>query len=276
MVGGIDGVWHGAEQVVKLYVVPQWWERRWIQVLAGGLLICFIIGGIVWSLRRKYSLQVERLEMQQAVEKERRRIARDLHDELGARLTATALQGELAVQNGTISDNAKSELSFMNRRVRQLIGAVDEVVWTTDPKNDTLPDLTAFLCDYIETFLAPTGIGCRLEVDSDLPDLPLPALVRRNMLLAFKEALSNSVRHANPKTVYLKIHIENGLLNMEISDDGHGFMANNTRPGGKGLSNIKSRMELIRGHAIIRSEAGKGTTVCLSLPLPKIQFCNDK
>jgi signal transduction histidine kinase len=109
-------------------------------------------------------------------------------------------------------------------------------------------------------------------VDSDLPDLPLPALVRRNMLLALKEALSNSVRHANPQTIYLKIHIENGLLNMEISDDGHGFTVNNTRPGGKGLSNIKSRMELIRGHAIIRSEAGKGTMVCLSLPLPKIQL----
>lgn len=271
VVSGGDGEWHKAEQEINLYVVPQLWERRWIQISAGGLLICIIVSSIVWSQRRKFLLQVERLEMQQAVEKERRRIARDLHDELGARLTATALQGELAVQTGTISESAKTELNFMNRRVRQLIGAVDEVVWTTDPKNDSLPNLAAFLCDYIETFLAPTGIGCRLEVDSDLPDLPLLALARRNMLLAIKETLNNSVRHSKAQTIYFKIYIKNGLLNMEVSDDGHGFTVNGTRPNGKGLSNIKSRMELIKGDAIIRSEAGKGTTVCLSLPLPRIQ-----
>jgi signal transduction histidine kinase len=223
------------------------------------------------GLRRKFLLEVERLEMQQAVEKERRRIARDLHDELGARLTATALQGELAAQDGTISDSAKSELNFMNRRVRQLIGSVDEVVWTTDPQNDSIPNLAAFLCDYIETFLAPTGTGCRLEVDPDLPDLPLPALARRNMLLAFKEALNNSVRHAHARIIYFKIYLKNDSLRVEISDDGHGFELNDARPGGKGLSNIKSRMELIKGEASIKSTTGKGTTVILSLPLPKFK-----
>ena len=146
-------------------------------------------------------------------------------------------------------------------------------VWTTDPENDSLPNLAAFLCDYIETFLAHTGISCRLEVAPDLPDLPLPALARRNMLLAFKEALNNSVRHANARMIQLKIHLENGWLNMEISDDGHGFKISDARPGGKGLSNIRSRMELVKGQAKIRSEAGKGTTISLSLPLPKSQFC---
>ncbi len=276
MVSGSDGEWHKAEQEVNLYVVPQLWERRWIQILASGLFIGTMAGGITWGMRRKFQLRVERLEMQQAVEKERRRIARDLHDELGARLTATALQGELAVQDGTISEKAKSELNFMNQRVRQLIGTVDEVVWTTDPQNDTLPDLAAFLCDYIERLLAPTGIGCRLEVDSELPDLPLPALARRNMLLAFKEALNNSIRHAKARTIYFKIHLKNDLLHVEISDDGHGFEANNGRPGGKGLSNIKSRMELIRGQATIRSGADTGTTVSLLLPLPGINSAHHK
>jgi ligand-binding sensor domain-containing protein/signal transduction histidine kinase len=269
MVGGSDGEWHGTDQGVYLRIVPRLWERRWIQLLAGGLLITVLGGGIAWSQWRKLRLQMERLEMQQALEKERRRIARDLHDELGARLTATALHGELVVQEGKMPDNAKSEMSLITRRVRQLIGAVDEVVWTTDPENDSLSNMVAFLCDYVEQFLAPTGISYRLEVVPDLPVLPLGAQARRNLLLAVKEALNNGVRHADARTIQLKICLEQGWLNVEVSDDGHGFKVGEARAEGKGLSNIRGRMELVNGRAEIKSEIGKGTTVTLSVPLPK-------
>jgi ligand-binding sensor domain-containing protein/signal transduction histidine kinase len=269
MVGGSDGEWHGPDQAVDLRVVPRLWERRWVQILAGGLLAALLGGGIAWSLRRKLRLQMERLEMQQALEKERRRIARDLHDELGARLTATALHGELVLQDGKMPDNAKTEMSLITRRVRQLIGAVDEVVWTTDPENDSLSNVVSFLCDYVEQFLAPTGVSCRLEVVPDLPALPLGALARRNLLLAVKEALNNGVRHAAAKRIRLKIGLEDGYLKVEVSDDGHGFNVFEARAGGKGLQNIKGRMELVNGHAEIKSEIGKGTTVSLSVPLPK-------
>src|ERR1700757_3554275 len=84
-----------------------WRERRWVQVLAGGLLIALLGSGMARAQQRKLRLRMERLEMQQALENERHRIARDLHDELGARLTATALQGELALQNGKMPDKAK-------------------------------------------------------------------------------------------------------------------------------------------------------------------------
>ena len=212
---------------------------------------------------------MERLEMQQALENERRRIARDLHDELGARLTATALQGEFVVQGGQISDNAKSEMSLINRRVRQLIGAVDEVVWTTDPENDSLSNMVAYLCDYAEQFLAPSEIRCHLDVAADLPDLPLSAQNRRNLLLAVKETLSNSTRHAGARMIQLKIYLADDWLHVEISDDGHGFELSKARPGGKGLSNIRNRMELVHGRAAIKSTVHGGTTVTLSVMLPE-------
>jgi ligand-binding sensor domain-containing protein/signal transduction histidine kinase len=268
MVGGSDGEWHGTGAEVSLNVVPRLWERRWVRAVAGGILIGALGGGIARSQRRKLRLQVERLQMQQALETERRRIARDLHDELGARLTATALQGELAVQGEKIPEAAKSEISFMTRRVRQLISTVDEVVWTTDPENDSLKDLIAFLCDYLEQFLAPTGIRCRIEVAPDFPDVPLAAQARRNLLLAFKETLNNSVRHSEPKTVHLMIWLEGNRLKVRISDDGNGFVVSQARPGGKGLANIKSRLQLIHGDAEIASEPGKGTVVILSILLP--------
>jgi signal transduction histidine kinase len=203
------------------------------------------------------------------LENERRRIARDLHDELGARLTATALHGELLVQDGKMPDDAKSEMNLITRRVRQLIGAVDEVVWTTDPENDSLANVVAFLCDYVEQFLAPTGISYRLEVDPDLPALQMGAQARRNLLFAVKETLNNGVRHAEARKILLKICLENGWLKVEISDDGHGFKIGETRAQGKGLANIRGRMELVKGRAEINSEAGKGSTVTLYLPLPK-------
>jgi signal transduction histidine kinase len=267
-IGGSDGNWHGSDQKIYLRVMPQLWERGWMQVLASGLLVGVLAGGIAWSQRRKFRLQVERLEMQQAVETERRRIARDLHDELGARLTATALQGELVVQGGEIPDNAKSQMSLITRRIRKLIGTVDEVVWTTDPENDSLPSMVAFLCDYVEQFLAPTGISYRLEVSPELPNLPLAAQARRNLLLAVKEALNNGVRYADARIIQLKICVENGWLNVEIADDGRGFEVSEARAKGKGLLNIRSRMELVHGKAEIRSKTGQGTTVALSVLLP--------
>ena len=128
--------------------------------------------------------------------------------------------------------------------------------------------MVAYLCDYVEQFLAPSEISCHLDVASDLPDLPLSAQTRRNLLLAVKEALSNSTRHAGARIIQLKICLEHGWLNVEISDDGHGFNAADARPGGKGLSNIRNRMELINGKAEIRSTISGGTTVTLSVMLP--------
>jgi ligand-binding sensor domain-containing protein/signal transduction histidine kinase len=269
MVGGSDGEWHGANYGLQLRIIPRWWERRWIQALASALLISTLVAVLTWAQRRKLRLQMERLEMQQAVENERRRIARDLHDELGARLTATALQGELAMQDGKIPDHAKSQMNLITRRVRQLIGAVDEVVWTTDPENDSLSNVVAFLCDHVEQFLAPTGIRCRLEIAQDLPVLSLAAQTRRNLLLAVKETLNNGVRHSAAKMIRLSIQIESGWLNIEISDDGHGFDTTHARAGGQGLSNIRRRMELIKGRVEITSQIGSGTNVVLSIPLPR-------
>jgi signal transduction histidine kinase len=267
MIGSSDGQWLGADQGVDLRVIPRLWERGWIQVLGSGLLVSVLGGAMAWRQRRKLRVQLERLEMQQALETERRRIARDLHDELGARLTATALQGEFVVQGAEIPDHAKTEMSLITRRIRQLIGAVDEVVWTTDPENDSLPSMAAFLCDYVEQFLAPTGISCRLEVSPDLPNLPLAAPARRNLLLAVKEALSNSVRYAHATIIRLKIYVDKGWLNVEVSDDGHGFEAAQARGNGKGLSNIRTRMELVQGKSEIRSKSGQGTTVAMSVRL---------
>jgi signal transduction histidine kinase len=193
-----------------------------------------------------------------------------MHDELGARLTGIANLGELATTDGPSPAEMKSQVQVMTGRVRELIGAVNEVVWTVSPDNDSLPNLVFFLSDYTERFLGPTGIGYRLELDEHFPPLPLSAEVRHNLLLGVKEALNNAVRHAAARRITLSIHIQDGSLVILVTDDGRGFDPATGRAGGHGLGNLAERMDLLSGEARITSAPGKGTTVKLSLPLPAV------
>lgn len=269
-VGGSDNQWHAADAPVDLYIVPRFWERRWLQVLASGLFVAILAGSFGLSQRRKYRLRLERLQMQNAMENERRRIARDLHDEFGSSLSGIALQGEAATQTWNLPPPAQSEIVSMTRRVRQLIGTLDEVVWATNPENDSLANVVAYLCDYAESFLSPAAVKTRVEAPgpSELPAVALTAQARHNLLLAAKEALNNSVRHAQAQTIWLKIRLQAGALIVEVADDGRGFDRAKTRASANGLSNIQNRMAVICGHAQIRSQPGQGTTVTLTLPLP--------
>jgi ligand-binding sensor domain-containing protein/signal transduction histidine kinase len=266
-VGGIDGKWHESPQVILLRVVPRFWELRWAQVLASALLISAVGAAITWNQRRKLRLNLERMELQQSLEKERRRIARDLHDELGARLTSIALQGELAMRGEKIPAAAKAEIGAISLRVRQLINATDEVIWTTDPGNDSLPNLAEFLCDYVERFLTPAGIHYRLDVPSDLPPVPVQSQARHHFLLAVKETLNNAVRHAKAEMLMVQLRAEDHALRLVISDNGSGFDVQHPRPGGNGLANIRNRMVSVGGTVEITSTQGSGTTTVLVMPL---------
>ena len=267
MVGGSDGQWHESSQTIAFRVVPRFWEIRWVQVLASALLVGAIGTSIAWNQRRKLRLRLERMELQQSLEQERRRIARDLHDELGARLTSIALQGELAMRGERIPAAAKAEIGSLAVRVRQLINATDEVIWTTDPGNDSLPNLVEFLCDYIERFLKPAGIFYRLDVPSDLPPIPIQSQARHHFLLAVKETLNNAVRHSNAKMLMVQLKVEGNVMTLVIADNGIGFDVQHARPGGNGLVNIQNRMASVSGRADIVSAPGKGTTTTLTMPL---------
>jgi len=267
MVVGSSGQWQEASHRIQLRVVPQLLERRWVQLLATTLLVSLIGGGFTWQRRRRMQFKIQRLEMEQRVEVERRRIARDLHDELGSRLTHIAQLGELAIGENQMSDGIKSKINAITGRVRELINAMGEVVWTINPRNDSLPKLVAFLSDYTETYLGSTGISYRLDLDPEFPPLSVLADSRHNLLLAVKEVLNNAVRHAVPTTIRLEIHLREGWLEVAVADDGCGFEVDKARSSGRGLANLEERMNLIHGRVEIRSEVGKETRVTLRMPL---------
>jgi signal transduction histidine kinase len=137
-----------------------------------------------------------------------------------------------------------------------------------NPKNDSPGHLATYLCHFAREFLEPTAIRCRLDVTPNLPQVTLTTEARHNVLLVVKEALNNAVKHSEATEIWLRLTVSDGVMSIEVSDNGHGFAVDATREGGNGLRNMAARMEEIGGQFVVRSAPAEGTTVCLRLPLP--------
>jgi signal transduction histidine kinase/ligand-binding sensor domain-containing protein len=263
MVSGGDGQWHEKSQPLAFEVIPQIWERRWLQVLALTLFISGIGASIARSQRKKLQLRLERLEMQHAVEKERIRIARDIHDQLGAGLTQIAMMSESRQVEPGNPQRLREQMTRIAEKARSAAQALNQIVWALNPGNDNLPQLLDHLCMFSEELCESAGLRCWHEVPTGLAAAPLPVEFRHSMVLAVREALNNVIKHASATEAWLRVSLAANLLRIEIEDNGRGFdMA--AQVSGNGLSNLRARLEQLGGHAEIHSRIGKGTRVVLT------------
>jgi len=210
---------------------------------------------------------VELLEQQSALHKERARIARDLHDDLGARLTKIVMLSDMSVrENGHGSGDRAHQISSA---ARQSIKSLDETVWAVNPRNDTLPHLIDYVGQFAVEFLSSAGIRCRVDLLENSPDRPVSADTRHHVLLVVKEVLNNIVRHAAATEVWLRVSLDAEFICLSIEDNGKGFVLStngNGDPNADGLRNIAHRMREIAGRSEIHSTPGKGTRVSLIFP----------
>jgi signal transduction histidine kinase len=218
-------------------------------------------------LRRRHERQVKLLQQLHALERERTRIARDIHDDLGGSLTEIGYLGALAARDCRSLEDAREQIVRITERTRELARRLDETVWAVNPKNDTPGQLATYLCRFAREFLEPTTIRCRLDVASSLPEVPLSAEVRHNVFLVVKEALNNAAKHSAAAELWLRLRTSDGGLIIEVSDNGQGFRVEEQREAGNGLRNMAARMEEVGGQLTVRSAPGEGTTICLCLPL---------
>jgi signal transduction histidine kinase len=218
-------------------------------------------------LRRRHERQVKLLQQLHALERERTRIARDIHDDLGGSLTEIGYLGALATRDCRSLEDAREQIVRITERTRELARRLDETVWAVNPKNDTPAQLASYLCRFAREFLEPTAIRCRLDVASSLPEATLTAEVRHSVFLVVKEALNNAVKHSAAAELWLRLTLRDGAMIIEVSDDGRGFRVDASREGGNGLRNMGARMDELGGHLSVRSAPGEGTTVGLRLPL---------
>jgi signal transduction histidine kinase len=205
---------------------------------------------------------------------ERARIARDIHDELGARLTELALEGEVVQTELPAGSPVRPRLEALCEKARAVSGAMDELVWMVNSRRDTLRDFANFACKFAQRFLSQSPIRCRLNVDADLPEVRFELPVRRNLLLGVKEALNNAVKYSNATEVLLRIQRRGQALLVGVEDNGGGFDPEMVDSSRNGLTNMVERMTEVGGQCRITAKPGAGCKVEFQVPLPRFKKRN--
>ena len=268
-----------AADIVVLQL-PPWWTLKKLLWIASGLgFVTLAAFGWVMVLRRQVSERSRQLEMQiqkrqraergREIEQERARVAHDLHDDLGAGLTEVNMLSSLVKSSTTTAEEKRRYLDELTETARRMVTSLDEIVWAVNPRNDTIASLASYFGSYAQRLLDLAGVSCGLDMAEDLPEHPLDPKFRQEIFLAFKEALTNIVRHAQATQVWLRIAVRDGRLIVELADNGQGFDLSERKTGDDGLANIQERLKSLGGACEITSDLQKGTTVRFQAPLPQ-------
>jgi signal transduction histidine kinase/ligand-binding sensor domain-containing protein len=272
-----DGVWNETGASLAFEVLPYFWQTAWFRLL-GGLATVLVASGAVWfDTRRRMRRKLERAERQRDIERERARIARDIHDDVGVQLTRITMMSESARGEVANPERAAVGLQKIYDTARELTRSMDEIVWAVNPRHDTLEGLATYLEKFAQDWLATAGFRCRLDLPLQFPEWPLTSEVRHNVFLAFKEALHNAVKHSGASEVLIRLAVKEKSFELAVEDNGHGFAAEEKMrivsvtqgrvASGNGLENMKRRLAASGGSCEIHSAPGAGTKVIFSVRL---------
>ena len=256
-----DGYRNDKGDFLTLEIQPYFYETIWFRILMGLAGAGLIAGGVWYSATRRLRRKLEKLSRQQALERERARIAKDIHDDLGASLTLIARLGHLARQ-----EQAVERIEKMESTARQAVKSLDEIVWAVNPRNDTLAHLIDYTGQFATDYLYAAGVRCLLDVPEQVPVMEVPSNVRHNVFLVVKEALQNIVKHGHATEAWLRIRIADAHLEIVLEDNGRGFDAAPDNALADGLWNMRQRMQEIGGKCEINSHVGRGTQITIQTP----------
>jgi signal transduction histidine kinase len=266
--------WNFSEMAIATsfsdFVVVRFWQTWWFfAMVALGLL-----GGVGATVRivekRKFQFQLQQAEQQHALEQERARIARDLHDELGSLLTRISLLGGLLRSDKDNPEHVEAHAGKISQSADQTVRALEEIVWAVRPGSDTLQSLIEYITHFANELFDGSNTRCRLDLSQDLPAIALPPDVRHNIFLIIKEALTNALKHAAAREVRVAATAAGSTIEIVVADDGKGFTPAIAAATGRrnGLGNMRQRAEDIGAMLDLQSSPGSGTSVRLTVNLP--------
>jgi signal transduction histidine kinase len=265
-----DGIWDESQAGASLDIVvlPQFWQTGWFRAVAIVCLVGLLSGIVFYVSTQRLQRQVGNLRQQQALENERARIARDIHDQVGASLTQISLLGEMVETDKDEPAEVEAHGRLLSQTARETAHALDEIVWTVNPRNDTLEGLVNYICKHAQDYLGVAGVRYRIDVPSALPTAAISPEARHNVFLAAKEAVTNVVKHAKATEASVRLRVEPGQFVLEIEDNGLGLAGLDPKTTRNGLRNMRKRMEDVGGaFELVPGAGGKGALVRLTVPL---------
>ncbi len=261
-----QGPWGGNQAYINL-VPPMepihlpFWQTTWFQIL---LLVIF---GAVCLVSFGLATQVLLHQKEQALlQRERARIARDIHDDLGTRVTQLVLQGEVAQTEQPAGSKTRGQLERISEEAREALQAMDEILWAINPRRDNVQEFATFVCGHAKTFLKSTAIQCLLDVEPAMSAVAFDLPFRRSLLLAVKEALNNAAKYSGATELLLQIRRQGHGLTVAVQDNGRGFDPAQPRPERHGLDNMAERLAEVGGSCQITSQPGQGCRVEFHIP----------
>ena len=269
-----DGIASNKPAVVTVRILPPLWLRWWFV----SIVVLIIASAVYGFARYRYRRMQALLEAQEALrrsreerfaelERVRKRIATDLHDDIGSSLTQISILSEVVLQ-GSDGNNSplSTPLSMIAGASRELVDAMSDIVWAINPQKDHLNDLAQRMRRFASDVLTSRNIAFEFSEPDEENDVPLGANIRREVFLIFKESVNNLVRHSACTEVKIDFQIAEGALKLTVFDNGKGFDLSQDSEG-HGLSSMRQRAEGIGGQLEMASYPGEGTTIRLELPL---------
>ncbi len=239
-----DGV-SSEEKTLQLIIHPPFWKTWWFILLAIAAIGILFYTVVRYISQRNLKEKVLQLEKEQAVEKERNRISRDMHDDLGSGLTKIAILTEVI----KTKQQSNEQIEKISETARTLVDNLDEMVWALNPKNDSLDKLAAYIAAYAHQFLDGTGIDCIVELPEEILPLPVSEEKRRNIFMVVKEFLNNTVKHSGAANLHITLQQQNNTFTFMLKDDGKGFDVSAANPLGNGVKNMQQRIADAGGEA---------------------------
>lgn len=264
-----DGVVSASSTGYAWHVRPYFWQTLWFQLLCLVCSTAIMLTLIRLLERQRLRRRMAVLERQQELTHERSRIAQDLHDEIGAKLTRLALLSDMTAEDAAEAPTLKEGVELIAQAARSAHRSFDEIIWSISPRNDTVSRLANYICKYTEEFFEKTPVAHHCVIHASPGNFPLHPRTRHHIFMAVKESLTNILKHAKATQMSVEINVVDNFLYITITDNGIGFTVSDNAKTGEGLANMRDRLQAAGGTVQIVSSHNAGARIVFTIPLGK-------
>ncbi|HED06129.1 MAG TPA: hypothetical protein ENI61_05540 [Ignavibacteria bacterium] len=257
--------WSKKEASLNIIKLPYFWQTYIFNISISIALILLLIFSIKYLSTRKLKNRLLKLEAEHALERERMRISKDMHDDLGSILTKINLLSEIAKRDKGDSNKLDLNLEKISSAGREVAETMDEIVWAVNPRNDNLEDMLGYIAENAEEYFALTNINFKIKIPEEIPEHKIKTEVRHNLFMTIKESFNNIIKHSSAENVEMEINIYSHGVTIKIKDNGKGIDFNKIGKYSNGIKNMKNRMDEIGGSLIIENIKPSGVETIIKI-----------